>query len=82
MKQSLQKLNGWLGTTPIGSAIKVFIALFCGAMVLSWSDSGNIDFGNWQTWFIGALTVAVLPLWNWLNPHDPRYGRGAVTSGS
>jgi hypothetical protein len=74
----MKRFNEWLATTPLGSAFKVFIALFGAAMIGTWVMDGAISIDKWQTWFIGAIAVAIVPVWNWLNPRDARYGRGAA----
>jgi len=65
----------WLATTPLGSALKVFLGVLLAAVLLTWTQEGQISFDHWQTWVIGALAVAVPIVINWLNPADGRYGR-------
>lgn len=65
----------WLATTPLGSAIKVFLGVLLAAVLLTWTQEGVISFDHWQTWVIGALAVAVPIIINTLNPADTRYGR-------
>lgn len=67
----------WLARSPLGSVVKVFVAVVVGALVADWSKAGVIDFGNWQSWLIAGAVSALPLLVNWLNPADPRYGRGA-----
>jgi hypothetical protein len=69
--------SNWLATTPLGSAFKVFLAYVFGAALLEWTSAGSFVFDNWQVWVIGALAIAIVPIINWLNPNDTRYGRGA-----
>jgi hypothetical protein len=73
-------MNGfttWLATTPLGSALKVFLGVLLGAVLLTWTSEGVISFDHWQTWVIGALAVAVPIIINALNPADTRYGKGS-----
>jgi hypothetical protein len=72
----MDKFGAWLATTPLGSALKVFLAFLFGAALLTWTQDGQISFDAWQTWLIGAMAVAVPIIINWLNPADTRYGRG------
>lgn len=72
----MEKFTTWLATTPLGSAFKVFLAFVLGAALLTWTQDGVISFDSWQSWLIGALAVAVPIVINWLNPSDPRYGKG------
>jgi hypothetical protein len=74
----MDKFNAWLATTPLGSALKVFLGVLLGAALLTWTSEGVISFDEWQTWVIGALAIAVPIIINALNPADPRYGKGAV----
>jgi hypothetical protein len=78
---AMKKFNDWLATTPLGTAFKVFIALFTAAMVQAWVTDSTISLDKWQTWVIGAAAVALVPVWNWLNPADVRYGRGSNEDG-
>jgi hypothetical protein len=73
----MDAFKNWLATTPLGSAFKVFLGVLFGAVILTWSDEGQISFDHWQTWVIGALVVAVPIIINWLNSADTRYGRGS-----
>ena len=65
----------WLATTPLGSAFKVFLAVLLGAVLVTWTQEGQISFNHWQTWLIGASAGAVPVVINWLNPADGRYGK-------
>lgn len=67
----------WLATTPLGSAAKTALAFVIAAAVADWVSSGDINFGNWETWAIGAVASAVPPIINWLNPAFTAYGRGS-----
>jgi hypothetical protein len=66
----------WLATSVFGSAFKVFCGAMLGAILLTWSNEGQISFDHYQTWLIGALAIATPPLINWFNNKDTRYGRG------
>jgi hypothetical protein len=66
--------------SPVGSALKVFVAVFLTMLVADWSNHGSIDWDSWQLWVIAGLASAVPVVVNWLNPSDPRYGSGANTN--
>lgn len=63
---------------PVGSWLRVFVATILAA-ALADLTAGDADLLNhWQTYLI-AGAVAVLPvLVAWINPADPRFGRGAT----
>lgn len=73
-------INRFLNT-PLGSAIKIFIAVMLTMIVADWTNHGRIDFESWQTWVIAALASAVPVVVNWLNPLDHRYGRKGAANG-
>ena len=73
----MESFKTWLATTPLGSAFKVFVAYVFGVALIEWTNAGSFVFDNWQVWVIGALGVALVPVVNWLNPSDTRYGRGS-----
>lgn len=66
-----------LAATPLGSWLKAFLAFIIGMAIADWSTSGTISLDSWQAWVIGGLAATISPVLNWLNPVDPRYGRGA-----
>jgi len=68
-------MGTWLATTPLGSAFKVFCGALVAAVLLTWTQEGQISFDHYQTWLIGALGIATPVIINWLNPSDQRYGR-------
>ena len=68
-------MNAWLAGTPLGTALKTFIAVLLAAVVGDWATAGEISLSNWQTWVIAALVSAVPVVVNWLNPADSRYGK-------
>lgn len=70
-------MAAWLASSPLASALKVFVAVVLGMAVTDFATSGSIDFGNWQAWVIAALVSAVPVVVNWLNPADARYGKGS-----
>lgn len=63
--------------TPLGSAIKVFIAVALTLIVADWTGHGVISFDSWQTWIIAGFASAVPIIVNWLNPADFRYGKSS-----
>ena len=65
----------WLASSPLGSALKVFLGFVLSAALLTWTQNGEISFDSWQTWIIGALGISLPIIINVLNPDDPRYGR-------
>ena len=67
--------------SPLGSALKIFVAVMLTMIVADWTNHGRIDFESWQTWIIAALASAVPVVVNWINPSDPRYGRKAPADG-
>lgn len=69
--------NKWIAATPLGSWAKSFLAFMLGAAVVDWSTSGNISLEKWETWVIGGLSATIPPIIGWLNPNDPRFGRGS-----
>lgn len=67
----------WLASTPLGTALKTFLAVVLAAGVGSWATDGAITLDAWQTWVIAGAVSALPVIVNWLNPDDARYGRGA-----
>lgn len=63
-------------TTPLGSALRVFVGAVLGYLVLDLSTSGTIDVSvsDLKTWVAAALVVAVPVLIAALNPKDDRFG--------
>jgi hypothetical protein len=72
----------WFATSPLASALRVFVAIVLAAAIADWSTKGTIDFGAWQTWVIAALVSAVPVITRWLNPYDPAFGRGSTAEDS
>ena len=70
----MEKFKMWLATSPLGSALKVSLGFLLTAAVMTWTSTGTIDFGKWQTWVIGALGVGAPIVVNYLNSDDTRYG--------
>ena len=68
-------MSEWLASTPLGTALKTFVAVLLAAVVGDWATAGEISLGNWQTWVIAALVSALPVVVNWLNPADNRYGK-------
>lgn len=69
-------MKDWLATSPLASALKVFVAIVLTAAVADFANVGSLTLANWQTWVIMGLGSAVPVIVNWLNPADTRYGRG------
>ena len=63
--------------SPLGSALKIFLAVMLTVSVTDWANQGCISFVRWQTWVIAGLVSAVPVAVNWLNPADCRYGAGS-----
>jgi hypothetical protein len=70
-------MENFLANTPLGTAVKTFVAVVLAAAVADFSTDGTISLGNWQTWVIAGLVSALPVIVNWLNPADSRYGNGA-----
>ena len=70
-------MQNWLANTPLGTALKTFIAVVIAGAVADFSTDGAISLAHWQTWVIAGLVSAVPVVVNWLNPADSRYGNGA-----
>ena len=75
MKQSFGE---WFATSPLASALRVFVVVVVTMAVAQWSATGTFDFTAWQTWVIAAIASAVPPVLRWLNPSDVEFGRGAI----
>lgn len=71
----------WLAASPLASAAKVFVGTVLALAVADFATTGSLDLSRWQPWVVGALSAAVPVVVNWLNPADPRYGRGAPGHG-
>lgn len=70
-------MQNWLANTPLGTALKTFVAVVIAGAVADFSTDGAISLARWQTWVIAGLVSAVPVVVNWLNPADVRYGNGA-----
>ncbi len=66
-------------TTPLGSALRVFLGAVLAYLVLDLQTDGTIDIsvGDVMTWVAGALVIAVPLLIAALNPADTRFGKKA-----
>lgn len=73
----MKTFQAWLAATPLGTALKAFVAIVLTLAVSDFAAHGSIDFGAWQTWVIAGLVSAVPVIVNWLNPADGRYGKGS-----
>lgn len=67
----------WFATSPLASALRVFVSILLAAAVADWVTAGSINFGAWQTWVIAGLVSAVPVVTRWLNPNDIAFGRGS-----
>ena len=75
--------NAWLAQTPLGSALKTFIAIVLGTMIADWISGGAVNLNHWQAWLIAGAASSVPPIIDWLNPQDNRFGNGSTpTAGS
>lgn len=65
--------------TKVGDFIKVFVSVVLAAFAadLAGVDTFDSVFSQWQSWVIAGLIAAVPVFVNYINPTDPRYGRGA-----
>jgi hypothetical protein len=66
---------------PIGSALRVGLALVLGYYVAHLAAGGTVvpSASDWQTWAGAALVVVVPVIIAAVNPQDPRFGK---TTGS
>lgn len=67
----------WLAATPLGTALKAFIAIILTLALVDWQTRGAIDLANWQAWVLAGLASALPVITNYLNPADGRYGKGS-----
>lgn len=74
-ENSVEKFENWLASSPLGSAVKAFIAIVLSMAIADFVSKGTINFASWQTWVIAGLASAVPVVINWLNPADTRYGK-------
>lgn len=70
-------MGNFLANTPLGTAVKTFVAVLLSAVIASWATDGAISFDKWQTWVVSACVSALPVIVNWLNPADGRYGNGS-----
>lgn len=70
-------MGNFLANTPLGTALKTFVAVLLSGVVASWATDRAISFDKWQTWVIAGLVSALPVIVNWLNPSDSRYGKGS-----
>lgn len=71
-------MSTWLATTPLGTALKTFVAVVLSLAVADFVSSNTVDLAHWQTWIVAGLASAIPVVVNWINPSDPRYGRGSA----
>lgn len=75
MNSTLEKFQKAVAGTPMGTALKSFIAIVVAAGVADFVGAGNISLSNWQTWVISGMASTTPIIVNWLNPEDSRYGK-------
>ena len=63
-------------TTPLGSALRVFVGLVLGAYVASLGEGSGLvpTVDNLETWVGAAVAVALPIIIAAINPADPRFG--------
>jgi len=71
----VKTFESWFATSPLASALRVFVATVIALAVAAWVESGTISVAAWQTWVIAALAASVPVVLRWLNPADGVYGR-------
>lgn len=76
MKAAKARFEAFL-TTPLGSALRVFVGVVLGYLVLDLRNDGKISVSvdDLNTWIAAALVVAVPLLIAAVNPADLRWGR-------
>jgi|APCry1669188910_1035180.scaffolds.fasta_scaffold39368_2 ABC-type molybdate transport system permease subunit len=74
-------MGNFLANTPLGTALKTFVAVLLAGVIGSWSTDGAISFDKWQTWVIAALVSALPVITNWLNPSFTAYGVQKASDG-
>lgn len=57
--------------------LKVFIAACLGQFIVMGSSIFDVSTDGWKSIVSAGVAAAVLTGYNWLNPNDPRYGRGS-----
>lgn len=66
----------FLANNPIGAALRVFVGVVLGYLVLDLTTDGRIDVSldDLNTWIAGALVVAIPIIIAVVNPADKRFG--------
>ena len=76
----MKTLGTFLASVP-GSALRVFVGSVLGSLVI-WLTNGNtfhtLGWTDLELWVGAAVTVALPVLIAWVNPQDPRFGRGST----
>jgi len=64
-------------TTPLGSALRIFVAAVLGYLVLDLTTDGKIDVSvsDLNTWVAAAIVVALPVVIAAVNPADTRFGK-------
>ena len=71
----MKEFEKWLATSPTASFLKIMTAAGLGA-VGSWVVTAQVHP------LVVAIAAAVIPIAiNWLNPEDPRWGKGKASKG-
>ena len=68
----------WLADSPLGTAAKVFVGTLISLGIAQLTTTGALDLTNWKALVFPALASALVVIVNYLNPADPRYGKGSV----
>ena len=71
----------WLAASPLGTAAKVFVGTLISLGVAQLTTTGALDLTNWKAIVFPALASALVVIVNYLNPADPRYGKGSPKAG-
>ena len=77
----MNKILEWFANSPVASALRTFIAVAVGAMISDFAKVGDFNFGDWKSWVIGALVVAIPPMLRWINPQDSAFGNSFMRGG-
>ena len=70
-------LNRFMSTAA-GSLLKIFLAAIIPLAIECATTSGDIFTciaENWRVWASAGLVSVLIFGYNYLNPHDPRYGK-------
>lgn len=62
---------------PLGSVLRVFGSALLVAFLADLQGAVTVDFANWQTYVVAGLASALPVAIAYLNPADPRFGKGS-----